>query len=174
MCVPMDQVWDLRATWQPRPSLPYMVVMSIMQRIDHTTYRWNAGWLWQIAPWKNPSVRHIYQIWNEMFSSLGMTIKSSRHLQYDGNVLGRAQDMVFILWIMCTFILGRFNYLQEWQAKPNRQPKTHSEWDHQPANRGTGRNTTVVPAMSSHLISGCKVAAHDRFISMINDKYVYK
>jgi hypothetical protein len=29
--------------------------------------------------------------------------------------------------------------------------------------------------MSSHLISGCtsQVAAHDRFISMINDKSVY-
>jgi hypothetical protein len=35
---------------------------------------------------------------------------------------------------------------------------------------------TVVPAMSSHLISGCtlQVAAHDRFISMINYKSVYK
>jgi hypothetical protein len=34
----------------------------------------------------------------------------------------------------------------------------------------------VVPVMSSHLISGCtlQVAAHDRFISMINDKSVYK
>jgi hypothetical protein len=30
--------------------------------------------------------------------------------------------------------------------------------------------------MSSHLICGCtlQVAAHDRFISMINDKSVYK
>jgi hypothetical protein len=35
---------------------------------------------------------------------------------------------------------------------------------------------TVVPAMSSRLIHGCtlQVAAHDRFISMINDKSVYK